>query len=460
MASDRGASAPRRFDSLRIRLIAVSAVVMVAFTALAVGVIDNAFERTARGAVNDQLNAQLYALLTAAEINESGRMFFPERLAEPRFSVAGSGLYAFAYDDDGIQAWSSSSAVSPSVEPAVRLMGLGDSTFALETTPRGVEMFVMRFGVAWESQDGAQRDFTMVVAEDLARFRAQVGEFRRNLFFWSAVGIGVLIALQLAILNWALRPLSAVAREIRRVERGTQQYIEGSYPEEISGLTRNINRLIESSHRSLQRYRNSLGDLAHSLKTPLAVLRGLSEESGGDRSTRDTLAEQTRRMADIVDYQLKRAASSGGDAAVRVLGVRTVAGKLVRTMEKVYADRGIAFEIDVDERLQVMMDEGDLMEVLGNLLENACKWCRSRVAVRAVSETAGVRIRVEDDGPGVDPELARDLLRRGVRADQKTPGQGIGLSVVRSIVESYGGSVAIDNAAGGGASVRVTIPRR
>ncbi len=460
MRRRRVARASGFFGSLRARLLAVSAVVMLGFTALAVGVLDNAFERTARGSVQEQLNAQLYALLTAAEIDAGGNIFFPERLAEPRFSVAGSGLYAFAYDEGGRQAWRSNSAVSPSVEPAVRLMRLGESSFDREITPRGIAEFVLRFGVAWESGAGEQRDFTIVVAEDLTRYRAQIVAFRTNLFFWGAVGIGALVLLQFAILNWALRPLSAVTREIQRVEQGTQSLIEGDYPDEISGLTRNINRLIESSQRSLQRYRNSLGDLAHSLKTPLAVLRGLSEEPSRDGAVRDTLAEQTRRMADIVDYQLKRAASSGSDAAVRALGVKSVADKIVRTLAKVHADRGIRFEVDIDERLQVMMDEGDLMEVLGNLLENACKWCESHVAIRAASESAGVRIRVEDDGPGVDPDVARDVLRRGVRADQTTPGQGIGLSVVRTIVESYDGSVSIDASTRGGASVRVTIPRR
>lgn len=433
---------------------------MAMFTALAVVVLDNAFERTARNAVGDQLNAQLYALLTAAEIGEGGRLELPERLAEPRFAVAGSGLYAFVYDGEGMRAWRSTSAVSPSVEPAVRRMPVGASVFDRETTARGVDLFVLRFGVAWESLEGERRDFTVVVAEDLGRFQAQVGEFRRNLFFWSALGIGMLIILQLAILNWALKPLSAVAREIRRVERGTQDAIAGHYPEEIAGLTRNINHLVDSSRRSLRRYRNSLGDLAHSLKTPLAVLRGLSEDAAMDPALRNTLAEQTRRMADIVDYQLKRAASAPGEPGVRAIAVGEVADKLVRTMAKVHADRGLDFEVEAEATVRVMMDEGDLMEVLGNLLENACKWARHRVRVVAAAEAAGIRIRVEDDGPGVEPEVARDVLRRGVRADQKVPGHGIGLSVVGDIVESYGGSLSIAAADGGGASVRILIPRR
>ena len=330
--------------------------------------------------------------------------------------------------------------------------------FDLEQTSAGIDLFVLRFGVAWESTEGEQRDFTVLVAEDLSRYRAQVSEFRRNLYLWSTLGLAILMILQLSILNWSLRPLSKVAREIHHVEQGSQQRIEGAYPVEIARLTRNINRLIDSSQRSLQRYRNSLGDLAHSLKKPLAVLRGLSEDESEPGPMRATLSEHTRRMADIVDYQLKRAASSAGSVSARALEIRPVTQKIVRTLDKVHADRNIKFGVHIVNALRVKVDEGDLMEMLGNLIENACKWCRSEVRINAASTPGHVEIRVDDDGPGIDADVAESVLRRGVRADQKTPGYGIGLSVVRDIVDGYDGDIVIGRSDLGGASVVLHIP--
>ncbi|KAA3622396.1 MAG: GHKL domain-containing protein [Proteobacteria bacterium] len=445
----------RRFSSLRARLLAVASLVMLMFTAVTVGVLDNAFERAAQNSVREQLSAQLYALLTAAELDLAGAIYFPERLAEPRFSVAASGLYAFVYDVDGTLVWRSASALTAAA-PRAATLPVGTNSFALESDARQTPLFVLRFGVAWEA-DGGVEAFTFVVAEDLARYHAQVGAFRRNLYFWGVLGIAFLLALQLSILHWAMRPLRAVAREIGKVEAGRQRLIEGVYPSEIAGLTRNINRLIDSSQQALDRYRNSLGDLAHSLKTPLAVLRGLCDEDTGADAVKITLREQTRRMGDIVDHQLKRASSSGGASGGWSV-VREVVDRLVSTLRKVYADRGLSFTVDVAADIRVPMDSADLMEILGNVMDNACKWGRERVEVRAETETGQIVIQVIDDGPGVGPDRVREVLRRGVRADEQMAGQGIGLAVVRDVLESYHGSVDIDSAPSGGARVLLRIP--
>lgn len=448
--------AERLFSSLRARLLAVSSLVMLMFTVVAIGVLDNAFEHAARDSVREQLNAQLYALLTAAELTSDGSLYFPERLAEPRFSVADSGLYAFVHDHSGEQFWESASAVSVRGPVPTRL-DVGVAEFELERDLGGRLMFVLRFGVAWETTDGIKA-FTFVIAEDLTRYRAQIDAFRRDLYLWSAFGIGLLILLQIAILGWALRPLAAVVREVRGVESGSQEVIEGEYPDEISRLTSSINRLIAANRGSLERYRNSLGDLAHSLKTPLAVLRGLPGEREGKIDVGAVFDEQIRRMDDIVEHQLKRASSSGGASAGTWSDVEKVAGRIVATMQKVYAEREITFEVSITPGLRVAMDEADLMEVLGNTVENACKWCRGKVAIHAGVAQQRVEIRVGDDGPGITPDLARDVVRRGVRVDQQVPGQGIGLSVVRDIMDSYAGDVEVGESPLGGADIRVSVP--
>jgi two-component system, OmpR family, sensor histidine kinase PhoQ len=448
--------AVRLFGSLKARLLAVSSLVMLMFAAIAVGVLDNAFENAARDSVREHLNAQLYGLLTAAELTADGSLYFPERLAEPRFSVVDSGLYAFVQDHSGEQFWQSASAVSVTAPAPVRL-DVGSMEFDLEHDGGGQPMFVLRFGVAWETTDGIKA-FTFSIAEDLTRYRAQINAFRRDLYLWSAIGIGLLVILQLSILGWALRPLEAVVREVRGVEGGAQDSIAGEYPDEIAPLTRSINRLIAGNQRSLERYRNSLGDLAHSLKTPLAVLQGLSAEARNDSDAMTVLKEQIRRMSDIVDHQLKRASSSGGTAGTMWADMERVTERIVATMKKVYAERGISFETKMSKGLRVPMDEADLMEVLGNTVENACKWCHHAVAVRAQIKRRYLEIRIGDDGPGIDPGVAREVLRRGVRIDQQVPGQGIGLAVVRDIVDSYGGHVEIRASALGGAEIRIRVP--
>ncbi len=443
--------------SLRARLLIVATLLLVIFIGLGIAVLDTSFRRAARSSVQDHLGAQLYALLTAAELSPQGSLYFPERLAEPRFSVAGSGLYAFAYDAAKRQVWQSDSAVSV-LPPKTLVLNTGESRFDQEPDAEGGVYFVLRFGVAWDIGDGAQPAYTIVLSEDLTRYRSQVSAFRRSLLLWSGLAALILLVLQLLTLRWALAPLNRVAEEINRVERGEQTTIEGLYPREISGLTRNLNGLIDSSQRALERYRNSLGDLAHSLKTPLAVIRGLGESGYDTETIQTSLREQSQRMADIVDYQLKRAASSGGTGRIGAVAVDPVVRKLTRTLAKVYRDRGIQFDIRIEADAVVLMDQGDLMEVLGNILENACKWCVARVSFSARRDGGSLQVLIGDDGPGVDAGLAEEVLRRGVRADQRQTGQGIGLAVAHEIVSSYQGGISIGRCLLGGAQVELRLP--
>ncbi len=431
---------------------------LVGFVIAAVAVLDNAFRNAARDAVRDRLTAQLYALLTVAEVDERGLIRMPEALAEPRFAIPRSGLYAFIYDQEGKLSWRSDSSISidPPSPPAVEVGSLDSDRLQ----PRaGFEWFTVSFGLLWELERDRRVRYTFLLAEDVGSYRLEVAGFRGSLLLWIALAAALLFLLQILTLRWALRPLAAVTGEVQRVECGEQDVVTGNYPDEIDALTRNINALIRANRRALDRYRNSLGDLAHSLKTPLAVLRGLSEQSDPEK-TRQALGEQTGRMAEIVDYQLKRAASPGSSVHVRRIQAAPAIRRVVNTVEKVYVDKGITFEVDVPADLELTVDEGDLMEMAGNLLDNACKWCRGRVGIRASRLGGIVRITVTDDGPGVDREMARVVVGRGVRADSQSPGQGIGLAVVSDIVSGYGGSLEIGEAAGGGACIGVDLPGR
>ncbi|MGF1528794.1 MAG: ATP-binding protein, partial [Candidatus Competibacterales bacterium] len=279
-----------------------------------------------------------------------------------------------------------------------------------------------------------------------------------------SLGVGVLggalglLAAQGLVLRWSLTPLRQVAREIQDIEAGRQLTLAGHYPAELQPLTRNLNQLVSRSRDHLERYRNTLGDLAHSLKTPLAVL-GSSLETGAD-DLKHTVREQVVRMNQTVDYQLQRAAAAGRIALTAPVPVSAAAQQIVHSLAKVYSDKGLDFQWQVADELVFNGDRGDLLEVLGNLMDNACKWAAKTVRLRAwpLATSGDVVLVVEDDGPGIPDHRRATILQRGVRADPHTAGHGIGLAVVRELVEDiYRGQLTIDDSPLGGARIRAVL---
>ena len=221
-------------------------------------------------------------------------------------------------------------------------------------------------------------------------------------------------------------------------------------------LADNLNAVLSHERKQQQRYRDALADLAHSLKTPLAVVRGTARESFS--SGAQAVEEQLEQMDRIVGYHLQRAAASGSGALGTPVVLRAAVERVVAAIKKVYSDKALDVGVDISEDLRFRGDEGDLTEVLGNLVDNACKWCRSTVRISATGGKGLLRLRFEDDGRGInDGDVAR-VFARGVRADESVPGHGIGLSVVREIVHAYGGKVRIGKSTLGGAMVELQLP--
>jgi two-component system sensor histidine kinase PhoQ len=224
----------------------------------------------------------------------------------------------------------------------------------------------------------------------------------------------------------------------------------------LLGLTENLNALLDNAESHLARYRNALGDLAHSLKTPLAVLRGALDTPTPDEETKAAMREQIERMNRIVEYQLKRAAASGRSHLTPPVSVAEKTRQLVSALNKVYADKAIDCRAEIDPDLIFHGDEGDLLEILGNLADNAFKWSRRRVQLDARRAGDGrLELRVDDDGPGIPAEVAERLLERGERADPSVPGHGLGLAIVNSIVRAYGGRLILESSPLGGAAIIV-----
>ena len=436
--------------SLRARVSLAAALVLTIFVALTALALERAFADSARSAMRERLFAQLYLVMAATEVDESGNVALPPRLGEPRLSLPGSGLYARIGGPGGKALWHSPSAVGLNL-PAPAVAHNGGELFA-RTPFNGEAYFLAALAIEWETPSGPI-PLVFSVAEDPAPFVAQMNRYRNNLWGWlGALALLLLLALA-AALAWGLRPLRTVVGEVRAIESGEQESLTREYPAELKHLTDSINTLLHHERAQQARYRNALADLAHSLKTPLSLLRGLGE---GERSP--TLDEQVTRMDNIVQYQLQRAATAGRSALASPIEVAPIAERLLATLEKVYRDKALELGRELDPAARFRGDEGDLMELLGNLLDNACKWAQRGIWMTVRAEGRTVRISIEDDGPGIAPERAEQVLARGVRLDEATPGHGIGLPMVRDIVEAYEGRLEIRRSGHGGASITISLP--
>ncbi len=442
--------------SLNARLIVSASVVLAAFLGLAGVALDRAFAESALARVNDRLQSRIYALIAAAE-PQNGGLELPEGLPEPRLSVPQSGVYAQLADASGSVLWHSQSSLGVEIAyPQAREPGV--AVFSTTSDSQGAALFALAYGLRWTFPDGQEKAFTLQVAEARAPYESEIARFRGTLWLWLAGAALVLLAVQGAVLRWSLAPLRRLAREVADIEAGKKQELKAGYPKELERLTQNLNLLVAHSRSQLERYRNALGDLAHSLKTPLAVLRNEVEALADSYASRTTLAEQVERMDRTVDYQLQRAAASGRTALTPSVQVASVIERIRGSLLKVYADKRLNIDVALDQDLRFKGDEGDLTEILGNLLDNACKWGRGKVRIQGGRNGQRLELKVEDDGPGL-PEAALESFRaRGARGDVSVPGQGIGLAIVDELVtEVYGGRLEAFESALGGAGLKIVL---
>ncbi len=454
---------PDRAASLQSRLLLAASLVLLAFLGLTGWSLERAFRNSTLAAVKERLQAQVYMLLGAADLDSEGHLTLPEGLPEARLSTPGSGLYARVVERGGKVLWRSTSLLGKKLPPWPAPPAPGRSRFVVSDPAGATPVFMLGFTVNWEVSPDQYRRYTFYVAQSQQPFQAELSGFRQHLWGWLLIPAVLLLLVQGLILRWSLKPLRQVARQLKAIETGEQTELSGPYPKELLPLTDNLNALLHHSQHQLERYRQALGNLAHSLKTPLAVLRGALEQPAAITELKDILRQQLQGMNQIVAYQLQRGAAAGPLALAGPLPLEPVARRVMASLAKVYADKSLRFEVQVDPALIVHGDEGDFMEILGNLGDNACKWSCGRVALcgKAVDGPAGraMLLEVEDDGPGIPAGQRQLILSRGGRIDPTVAGQGIGLAVVRDLVEEvYRGSLEIDSGPLGGALVRIRLP--
>ncbi len=456
---------PARPLTLLARSAWASLLALVAFLGVTGFALDRAYYEGTRTAERERLQSYLYAYLAGFDVRRDGTLIPPDTPPQPDFDRPGSGLYALITDPRGVL-WRSRS-LRGGVLPFQGDLPPGTVDFRGPLLAAGAGyVFVLSEGIRWDLPHRQPLRLTVHIAESDRAFQRQVHAYRRTLLAW-LLGLGAaLLAMQQLLLRWSLSPLQRVREELQAVRRGAASQLSDDYPVEIAGLIRGFNSIIQTERENLERQRHTLADLAHSLKTPLAVIRARFE-SAGEASARlgHDVLEQVRRMDSIVAYQLSRSAAKGRQTFAAPVAVAPHAESLVRGLEKVHAARQVLCEFDIDAQARFYGPEGDLLEILGNLVENAFKWARTRVllSVHPLGEAGalreGLEICVEDDGPGIPADRVDYLLQRGVRGDERVQGHGIGLAIVVDLVNAYRATFAVDRSESlGGARFRLRFP--
>lgn len=444
--------------SLSNRLLIAVSLVLTAFFGLSAVSLNNAFESSAEHEQKKRLQNYVYTLLTAADINASGELVMSADLAEPKFSIPNSGLYA-QITQRGEIVWQSPSAIGHflalpfSPEPS-------QEEYHVVEMETGMSLLNLAFGIVWETDEGKEIAYTINVAEDMQVLQEQTASFQRSLWYWlGGTGLMLLIA-QWIILRWSLRPLHDVAIDLHAIETGEHRRLNDEYPKELQQLTYRINALLDHEESRRQRYKNSLADLAHSLKTPLSVFRGELENSDNMQQLRKTGYEQLDRISTLVDYQLQRASTEGKSSLLAPVSLGEIIYKIISSLDKVYQSKAIRSQCEIERDAYIHADEGDMYELLGNLLENAYKYCKHQVHVIVTTINGNVRIRVEDDGSGIPARAEGFVIKRGHRIDTQAEGQGLGLAIVSDIIMAYEGNINLERSRLGGASFVIELPRQ
>lgn len=438
----------RGTHSLAARLLLASALLLPLFLGATGWYLERSHRLSIEAAQAERLHLQLLALLAQAEFEEELTM--PEQLLEPRLSQPNSGLAALVSSGRGDLLWASDSSLT--LNPAPVLAAIPALAPGTRASARYNGQLWVSLQVLWATGEQQDVPLRFTVLETTAPIEVEVAQYRRSLLLWLGGSALLLLGCQVVILAWGLRPLRELAADIARIEAGEALLLQRPYPQEVRTLTRNLNALLQGELQRRERVRRTMGDLAHSLKTPLAVIR-TADPAASDYP--ELVAEQTDRMEEIVSYQLQRAVE-GGNRLLQLVAVEPVLERLRSSLLKVYAARELDVQLLVESGCRFRGDERDLMEIMGNLMDNACKYAARRIRISAAGGGDNpLDIIVEDDGPGVAPALRAAILQRGFRADSRGEGQGLGLSVAVDIAASYSGSLSIDSDGLSGARVRL-----
>ncbi len=450
---------PRPF-SLRFRLIVLATLVLVVALGLVGMALNSANYRSAVSSLRARMESYVYLVLAAVELDESGALQVEDELSDPRLNQPGSGIYVHVHGSE--MHWDSPSALGLRLaEPPQAAVG----QFLFAEPGAEQAYFSLQFGVSWQLADGSIRPVTVSVLVDAGEIEQLTRAFRLGLWR-SLITTGVILVLaQLLMLFLGFRPLRQVARDVGRIESGRAPRLEGRYPRELEPLARNVNRLLATEKSNQERIRNALDSLAHSLKTPLAVIQTGLELQGGEAAK--PMRDAADEMHHLIATRLERARASARRTLAEPVKVRPQVKRVLDSLQKVYSHKRMKAELIMDKNLLFFGEQRDLLELAGNMLDNAFKYGSGKVRVSAgaiepEATRPGLCLSVEDDGAGIDESQWKRLLQRGIRGDERAServeGHGLGLAIVLELVTAYSGEVSIGRSELGGAMIRVELP--
>ncbi len=439
---------------LTVRFLLTTTLVLGLSLAAVAAVLERAYSASLMASAEEQLQLLLFSLLGAAD-DSGAELRFPDELPEPRLTQPESGLYALVLDEDGAVIWRSASHQLTALPAGLGLNAPPQRPGRFEFHERNGH-YEMSYGAIW-AEEQHERTYVFRVLVDKTPYQARLSTFRRHMTLGALSVIALLALVQYLAMLWGMRPIHAMAGRVRALERGERARMGSDHPRELLGLARSIDRFLDHEQQTRERYRRAMGDLAHSLKTPLAVLTNELQQPA--RADQALIAAQLDRMQNAISYQLSRPLAAPRLLPGEAVPVAPLITRLSEALSKAWHDKDMVLTLDLDPSVVVRADERDLMEILGNLLDNAYKYGRAQVRVTLQPGNGqGMNLLIEDDGPGI-PEAQRGLvLERGARADSAQVGQGIGLAVVVDLLSSYGGSLSIEAAELGGAGIRVDLP--
>lgn len=438
--------------SLRARLLALT-FLWVAVGVLGIGLSASyLFRQHVTAQFHDELDVHLTELQQLIRVDANGRPVLARPLSDPRFNIAGSGYY-----------WQ----VARAGHPALRSGSLGSGRLTMASPPRGRIAIgpasgpggaAIAHGTAHPIGVGGQT-LQFILATDQSELDKVVHSFDRALIWWLAILIAVMLASGLLLVSFGLRPLERVNRAVAAVRSGEDEHLTGDFPSEIEPLVDDLNALLDGSRERVRQARLQAGNLAHGLRTPLAILLDEAESHGGE----DSIAiQQCRRMERQIDWHLARArAAALGREAAAVTRLPDALDPIVSAMRRLYGRRGVAFECAAGPAAVLACEQEDFAEIVSNLIDNAGKWATSRVEIGWDVEDDAVDLEIRDDGPGIPEAESERIFGAGERLDELAPGSGLGLAIARDLARAYGGDVSLEmpGKAGSGCNVHVRLPR-
>ncbi|MCX5512107.1 histidine kinase [Kaistia algarum] len=449
-----------RVDSLAFRLIA-GATVWAAIALVAAGfILSSLYRDTAERAFDARLSVYLKTLVGNLASQSPGELHDPGNLGEQRFELIYSGWYWQVGRASGPVLMASRSLATDTLDMArAEVLGTVDGIeSATLTGPDGQELRLLRRTFTFD----ADHRYDVVVAGNVSDLKTEIRRFQTSVALTLSVfGVGLIAAIWV-LMRWALQPLDRVRHGLAELRSGREQRFEGPFPAELEPLARELNALINSNQAIIERARTHVGNLAHALKTPLSVITNEARASQGPLA--DKVAEQAELMRVQIHHHLERARIAARSKVIGVVtDVEPIVARLLRAMRRIHGDRDLSIEAEVPDGVKFRGEQQDFEEMIGNLVDNACKWSKSKVRVTValgavVDEERWLTIAIDDDGPGLSDADIVEATRRGRRLDETKPGSGLGLSIVTDLAEIYGGTFVLRASPLGGLRAELSLP--